>query len=146
MQIDRCIEPLTRPLLKERGLAGSQVLTQWANIVGPRLARHAIPEKLAFPKGKKTGGTLTVSVENGFALEFQYMQPAILERLATYFGYSAVSRIAISAATLPAEAPLPARKPRKPAIAMECGQWTDGITDPELRAALASLANTLATT
>ena len=81
------VEPITRPILKEKGLAGSRILTQWESIVGTQLALHTVPEKLAFPKGKKTGGTLTISVENGFATELQHMQPLILERLAGYFGY-----------------------------------------------------------
>src|SRR5258708_1653919 len=99
--LERCVEPLLRPVLKAQGralkgegLAGSGLLTKWESIGGAELASHVVPEKLSFPPGKKTGGTLTVSVENGFATELQHMQPVILERLAIYFGYQAVARIA----------------------------------------------------
>lgn len=137
------VEPVTRPLFKTQGLAGSRLLTEWDSIVGASLARHCLPEKLSFPAGKKTGGTLTISVENGFATELQHMQPIILERIAGYFGYAAVNRIVISHGwTAPAkEEHLP--KPR-PALPAECLQMTEGVEDPELKAALASLARTLA--
>jgi hypothetical protein len=137
------VEPLTRPLLKAQGLAGSRILTEWASIAGPELASHSLPEKLSFPPGKKTGGTLTISVENGFATHMQHMQPLILERIASYFGYTAVSRLQIShswQAPAAQEASPLTRKPLPP----ECVQMTEGIEDDELKAALQSLARTLA--
>jgi hypothetical protein len=138
-----CIEPLTREALKTQGLAGSRILTEWHAIVGEQLARHCVPEKLHFPRGQKTGGTLTISAENGFAPKLQHMQPVILERLAGYFGYQAVSRISISHSYTPVVAPLPKRKP--PTLSKGTSvALTDEVTDPELREALASLARTLA--
>ena len=139
------VEPVTRPLLKKQGLAGSRILTEWESVVGPQLARHCLPEKLSFPAGKKTGGTLTISVENGFATELQHMQPLILERIAGYFGYHAVSRIVISHGwqpVMPQEATAPPRK----ALPANCAAMADGVDDPELKAALQSLARTLADT
>lgn len=138
-----CVEPLTRPILKTQGLAGSRIVSEWESIVGPQLASHTVPEKLAFTKGKKSGGTLTISVENGFALELQHMQPVILERLAGYFGYQAISRIVISHSYVPA-APEPKRIPRR-VLPRESVRITDDIGDDDLKEALASLAKTLAT-
>jgi len=137
-----CVEPLLRPVLKAQGLAGSRILTEWDNIVGPSLARHTYPEKLAFPKGKKTGGTLTISTESGFATELQHMQPVILERLAGYFGYMAIERIVFSHTWVPArhDRKLPAPKPTLTAASAElAGEVEDG----ELKDALQSLARTL---
>ena len=137
-----CVEPLTRPLFKTQGLAGSRILTEWTTIAGA-LARHTAPEKISFPPGKKSGGTLTISVENGFATELQHMQPVILERLAMYFGYAAVARIVISH-TWPAAAPPVKAPPRRPVLPKDCSQMADDIEDAELKAALKSLADTLA--
>lgn len=137
------VEPLTRPVLKAQGLAGSRILTEWESIVGPTLSRHCVPEKLSFPPGKKVGGTLTISTESGFATELQHMQPIIIERLASYFGYSAVTRITISHSwqrAVPEEKPVLKRK----ALPPECANMADGVEDPELKAALQSLARTLA--
>ena len=138
------IEPVTRPVLKAQGLAGSRVLTDWESIVGPQLAKHTLPEKLSFPKGKKTGGTLTISTENGFATELQHMQPLILERMAGYFGYQAVSRIVISHSWVPAppKAVQPATT-QAPRPARESYTLTDDVADEELRKALQSFARTL---
>lgn len=138
-----CVEPLTRPALKPHGLAGSRILTEWPSIVGPALSAHCHPESLSFPRGKKTGGTLAISCENGFATEIFHLQPVILERMARYFGYQAVARISIShswARPAPPEArPRPA--PRLTAADCRC---TDAVEDAELRDALASLGRALA--
>ena len=139
-----CVEPVTRPILKTQGLAGSKVLTEWESIVGAQLSKHTLPEKLTFPKGKKTGGTLVISTENGFATELQHMQPLILERLAGYFGYQAINRITISHTWVPAVA-APKQTPAvsKPTLPLDCASLTDGIEDVELKNALLSLARTL---
>ncbi len=136
------VEPLTRPVLKKQGLARTRILTEWSTIVGPELARHCAPEKLSFPAGKKNSGTLTISVEHGFNTELQHMTPLILERLASYFGYAAVSRIVISHGWQVPMEKLPA-KPRR-ALPAECVTLTDGVEDPLLKDALRSLARTLA--
>ena len=138
-----CVEPLTRPVLKAQGLAGSRILTEWESVVGPQLARHTLPEKLSFPKGKKTGGTLVISTENGFATELQHMQPLILERLAGYFGYQAITRITISHTWQPAP-PEPKKHPAsKPMFSNDYSSLTNNVSDSELRDALKSLAKTL---
>ncbi|NBO19010.1 MAG: DUF721 domain-containing protein [Proteobacteria bacterium] len=137
-----CIEPLTRPAMKANGLAGSRILTEWASIVGPQLAAHSAPEKLSFPRGAKTGGTLTISTESGFAPQLQHMQPIILERLASYFGYAAISRITISHSWARPAEKAPPRKP--PTLPKGSASITHEVEDPELRAALVSLAKTLA--
>lgn len=144
--LGQCIEPVTRPVLKSQGLAGSRILTQWPAIVGAKLAQHSIPEKLSFPPGKKAGGTLVIAVENGFAPEIQHQQPIILERLASYFGYHAVSRLVISHTYLPVTASAPkAGKKAKP-LPADIRSFTGDIADDELRSTLESLAKTLSET
>jgi len=140
--LDQCIEPLTRPIFKTQGLAGSRIVSDWASIVGPGLAAHTMPEKISFPKGQKTGGTLVISTENGFATELQHMSPQILERLASYFGYTAISRITIShtwVATPETEPP----RPPLPTLPKDSARLADSIGDDALREALQSLARTL---
>ncbi len=78
------------------------------------------------------------------ALELQHMEPQILEKIATYFGYAAVTRIHLtqtSSALLRKEAkPAPKRKAdpdnRLAALAAQC-------EDESLRNALLSLARTM---
>ena len=146
--LEACIEPLTRPLLKTQGLAGSRIVSQWDAIVGPQLAAHTLPEKLTFPQsnkqngGKKIGGTLVISCENGFATELQHMQPQIMERLSGYFGYAAVSRIVISHSWVEKpQAPTPPAP--RPTLSGDSVNLTHDIADGDLKAALQSLAKTL---
>lgn len=142
--LSACIEPVTKPVLKTQGLAGSRIISEWPAIVGAQLSSHCQPQKLSFPAGKKTDGTLSIAVENGFAPELQHMQPLILERLATYFGYKAVSRITIAHTYAPQtqKPPEPMPKPlSKASISL-----TENIEDEELRAALSNMAKTLSTT
>jgi hypothetical protein len=138
--LNECVEPLIQPVLKEKGLAGSRIITDWAKIVGPQLANRSQPEKLNFSRGKTTEGTLTIAVENGFATDLQYQTPLILERLAVYFGYKAISRITISH-TLTRQKPTqrPAM-PSKPLSPIPEDMLND-IEDAELKEALAGLGS-----
>ncbi len=133
------VEPVIRPVLKDKGLAGSRIITDWEKIVGTQLAQRCVPEKLNFPRGKTTDGTLTIAVENGFATELQHQQHLILERLAIYFGYRAINRITISHTLT--------RKPGKKKVADNKNALVafpestlDAIEDAELKEALKGLS------
>ncbi len=138
----KCIEQVTRPALKTQGLAGSKIISEWDYIVGNKLASHCLPQKLSFPAGKKIDGTLSIAVENGFATELQHLQPLILERLATYFGYKAVTRITICHTYVTKQEQKPAPS-KKPVLLTDCTDFLDNVEDSELRKALTSIAKTL---
>lgn len=138
-----CIEPVTRPVFKSRGIANVKLITEWRSIAGQSLADYCIPEKLSYAPGKTTDGTLTISVASGFATELQHMQPVILERINIYFGYKAVSRISISHSFVPSPPPVPPSKPI-PTLPPLAAASADMVSDPELKEALKSLADTLA--
>jgi len=140
-RIAQYVEPLVKPLFKSRGLAGTNVIADWPRIVGSELAFHCWPEKISFPQGKKTEGTLTIACENGFATEIQHMQPVILERVNVFYGYQAVTRLSISH-SLRRPAPKPKISAPSRKVEIKAGAVED-ISDPELKTALQSLANTL---
>ena len=83
------------PVFRRQGFARHEIITRWTTIVGPSLGEHSQPERINFPRGDRSGGTVFVRVEGAFALELQHRGPEILERLNTYFGYSAVEKIVI---------------------------------------------------
>jgi hypothetical protein len=141
--LSKCVEQITRPVLKTQGLAGGRIISEWKSIVGANLAGHCLPQKLSFPAGKKSEGTLSIAVENGFATELQHLQPIILERLAVYFGYRAVSRVAISHTYVP-EKKKNMINPLQKNLTADSIKLTEQVDDEELRAALASIARTLA--
>lgn len=136
---------LTRPLFQRRGLADGALARDWHLIVGEMLAKASWPEKIAFPKGQRTGGTLHLKLAHGsLALELQHLEPLVLERVNGYFGYAAVSRIRMVQGPLPA--PLeerPSRYHEPPELSTEdedtLRRRTAEVADPELRQALERL-------
>ena len=92
---------VTRALFRARGFAEAGVLTDWPDIVGRPLADHTSPERLG------RDGALEVRVGGGWALELKHLEPMVLDRIATYFGYRAVTRLKL------VQGPLPSRPPRR---------------------------------
>ena len=129
------LSKLTKPLFREHGFAESGMLNDWPDIVGQPLADHTAPARLG------RDGTLDVRVGGGWALELKHLEPLVLERIATYFGYRAVTRLKLIQGPLPPRRKKKARRPKvlnaAEAKALEaCLATTD---DPALRQALARL-------
>jgi hypothetical protein len=125
-------------VLGRRGLGAGRLLADWAAIVGADLAELAQPDKLSFTPGERSQGTLRLRVAPTAAVEIQHRAPIIIERINGALGYAAVARLAL------VQAPLPNRRPRKPApprtLEPAERQALDRrlatVTDPELREAL----------
>lgn len=81
------------PALKRRGFHRSEIVSHWEEIVTTEFSNHTSPAKLVFPRGKRTGGTLTILTPAPLALEIQHSEPLLLERINTFFGYRAVDKI-----------------------------------------------------
>ena len=139
-----CVEPVVRPVLKAKGNAASKLITEWEQLVGKELAAYTMPVKLTFPKDKNSEGTLTVACEGAHALTFQHIQPVLLERIASYFGYRAVSRITIE--QRPVKAIAAPKKPAPTPIKNLNISAIASVQDDELKAALSDLAKTFAGT
>ena len=128
---------------KRFGFMQGAVVSRWAEIVGDRYSRVSTPESIRFPAGKKSGGTLTLSVEGAHAPLMQHLGPLIIERVNRFFGYEAITKIAFKQG----RAPKADARPQRPAlvpIPKELGEGLREIADPELRACLESLASKLA--
>jgi len=89
------LPPITAPIFKTRGFAEAGILTDWPAIVGEMLGRRTAPERIAFPRNDRRGGTLHVTCESAFAPELQHLAPQVIERINGYFGYPAVAQIKI---------------------------------------------------
>ncbi len=127
---------LTKPLFRQRGFAEAGVLTDWPDIVGRPLADHTAPERLS------PDGALEVRVSGGWAVELQHLEPLVLDRIAGYFGYRAVTRLNLVQGPLPPRAKPPRKvRPKRLAKAEEAALKEDlaATDDPKLRAALERL-------
>jgi hypothetical protein len=127
--------------LGQRGFGEGGLVSDWAAVVGEEVARHAAPLKLAFPRGERRGGTLTLRVRSVFAVELQHMAPQVLERINGYLGYGAVSRLRLEQGRLPRPraSALAAPLPLDPIAAQHLDAALGEIEDPGLSAALKGL-------
>jgi hypothetical protein len=130
------LSKVTRPLFRARGFGASGLLTDWPDIVGRPLADFTLPERLG------RDGVLAVRVaDGGWALELRHIEPVVIERIASYFGYPAVTRLALVQGPLPSR---PASRRRSPR-ALDAGEEAalsarlSDAGDPGLRAALERL-------
>lgn len=126
------------------GFAQNAVVARWAEIVGEQYARYSTPEGIAFPAGKKAGGTLKVVVTGSFAPLLRHVEPQVIERVNRFFGYAAVARLALRHGDLPT---VRRRTPQAPQpLGAETEATLRDIADPELRARLEGLARALSAT
>ena len=138
---------LAAPAMRKRGFTEAALLTRWGDIVGPGLAAEAVPDRLAFPRGRNSGATLHVRVAGAAALELQHLAPQIIERINVFFGYPAVARLALTQGPV---VPPPARRetaPPAPVTADRAGAIDEAaadIADPALRTAIAALGRAVA--
>jgi hypothetical protein len=126
-----------------QGFASRELVTRWAEIAGPEIAAHSEPMKIQWPRPvdgqPREPATLVLRVEGPVALEIQHASDVILQRVNRFFGWNAVSRLALR------QAPLSRKTSRKAApspdetdIASVAGTLSS-IEDDDLRTALARL-------
>jgi hypothetical protein len=127
----------------KQGFAARELVTRWAEIIGPEFSAHCEPLKLQWPRPvegqAQEPATLMLRVEGPMALEIQHASDVILQRVNRFFGWSAVGRLALR------QGPL-SRKPRpRPSLAPDAGEveqiakTLSSVEDDGLRAALARL-------
>lgn len=130
---------VTAPIFKARGFAEAGILTDWPAIVGTHLARHTMPEKIAFSRGARSAGTLHIVTESAFAPELQHLEPQVIERINGYFGYGAVARLHIHHGRV-SQAPLDRGRPTvrngQGGFAADPSRSQTGSADDALSAAL----------
>ncbi len=127
----------------KQGFAARELVTRWAEIAGPEIARHSEPLKIQWPRPvegqPQEPATLVLRVEGPAALEIQHASDALLQRVNRFFGWSAVGKLALRQAPLSRrEKPRAPRAPDAKAVA-QVAETLTAIEDEELRAALARL-------
>ncbi len=143
------IDRLTKGLLGKHGFTHAQIVTGWPDIVGAEMARHTQPEKIVFSRDGVSGGTLHLKTDSGaLAMELQHIEPQVIERINTFFGYRAVVRIKLLQGPLPHRNRGDAKdktqpRPLSPAEARELSQTVACVDDPELQEALERLGQSI---
>ena len=138
------VERLTRPVFQRRGFAGTEIVEHWGHIVGPRLAEVCIPERITYPAQSRRSGILHLRIgSSSLALEIQHLEPQIVERINSHFGYSAIERLRIQHAPVVSPraaptAPTPSLNGNDQAL-LEAS--LDSLEEDELKEALRALGN-----
>ncbi len=144
--IGHTLTRLTRRMFARRGLADGTIVRDWRLIAGVALAGCSAPQRIVYPINAKNGGMLILRVADGaMAIEIQHLEPVLLERINTYFGFSAIARLKIIQAplmNLPATVKVGLR-PLKAAEELALHRRLADVEDRELHDALGGLGRTL---
>ena len=129
-----------------RGFAEARLLTHWAEIVGPQIAKIARPGKVSYAKGGM-GATLTVSASGANAPVVSMQADAIRTRVNACYGYNAIGRVRVDqSAWVPGMAETQADFAHdRPAPSPKITHGIENVTDEGLRDALAQLAGNVLT-
>lgn len=135
------------PALRRQGFGEAEIVTDWPQIVGARLAAVSAPARLVWPPTPPRAApqearpaTLCVRVEGAFAIEMQHLAPIIMERVNARLGWRCVARLQLLQGPLPRPRAAPARPPQPTAAETARAQaLAEGVDAQGLRAALARL-------
>jgi hypothetical protein len=137
--VGRCLADV----FARQGFASRDIVTHWADIVGPEIAAHCEPMRIQWPRSRDAAenrpATLVLRVEGPAAIEVQHLSGVILDRVNRFFGWQAIGRLALRQAPLarrPGRRAMPAPDPE--AARRIAASLTD-ITDTPLREALGRL-------
>ncbi len=137
-----------RELGEARGFSATRLLTHWPEIVGESVAAIAKPLEVRHPRGRKgteEGATLTILALGAAALRLEMEKERLRERVNACYGYNAIAKIRIKQAG-PESFTGGAAPAQRPAAAPDSVSLStaeplaDGVSDTELRLALAALA------
>ena len=134
---------------ESRGFAVSRLLTHWAEVVGPDIARVCRPVNVSYGRG--FGATLTVLTVGAEAPMLEMQKNSICERVNACYGYKAIHKVRITqtAATGFAEGraqfePAPKVEKAEPDTPIAAKKAAESVADKDLRLALERLgANVL---
>lgn len=154
------VPKLTGKAFEKYGFSTVMLLTDWAAIVGDRLAACTLPERLKWPRNVdaygdtpasergRPGATLVLRVDAALSLDVQYQSAQIIDRINAYFGYQAVTELRFIQAPVAVPEPVQARMAPTasrsrpvPVATQNAGQTsqTGGDSNDALAAALARL-------
>lgn len=141
------VAPQIKAAGASRGFTVSRLLTQWAEVVGPDIAKLCRPVRVSYGKGG-LGGTLTLLARGAAGPMLQAQLPLIKDRVNACYGHAAIARIKLTqtdgaAGFAEGQTPFapPPRRPTGPSpeATDQASALTEEITDPTLRAALSGL-------
>ncbi len=146
-QVGKIVGGLSKRAFGRRGFLGGEIIAEWPKVVGEQMANLSCPERILYPSGKRSGGTLHLRIASGsIAVELQHLEPVLLERINGYLGYKAVEKVHLI------QAPVDSPDARKESTSRRVDPenleqlmltLTD-VDDPDLKSSLERLARAMA--
>lgn len=133
-------------VLKKRGFASRDIITQWPTIAPEPYGRVTRPDKLSWPRGERgaEGAVLYLTCHAGHRLALAHETQRVAAAINRYFGYLLVGEVRLSATPFEAEPAAPTPPPAlseagRRAVARQVEQ----VADDGVRAALEELGQAL---
>ncbi|PCI04693.1 MAG: hypothetical protein COB78_07875 [Hyphomicrobiales bacterium] len=138
---------ILEPIIAKRAGMTLSLMNAWADIIGGQLGKHSRPEKILWPRRAHDDdpfqpATLVVACDGAQAIFFQHETDAIIERVNTFFGFNAISRIKIQQKPVASYSPEKASEASKELNEAEKQRLTEmvgNVEDDELRQKLTKL-------
>ncbi len=151
LQTGGLLKSRIRSASETRGFAETRLLTNWADIAGPAIAKLCRPVKVSYPQ-QGFGATLTVLTTGANGPMLQMQLPQIMQKVNSVYGYNAISRIKITQ-TAPTgfgepDASFERKKPTKPLSDVQRNDVelsVKDVSDSNLKDALARLGENILT-
>ena len=89
-QLGWYVNKITKSFFNKQGFAQNYIIENWETIVGPVFSEKSLPIKLHI---EKIGGYLVIACDGSTAIELEYLKEEIIEKINSYYGFAAVSRI-----------------------------------------------------
>ena len=89
------LDAVTHSAFIKKGFHERKIITDWELIVGEQFSYYTCPRKLTLHTRTNEGILYIECYTSSIALQISYMEPLIIEKIATYFGYRAVSKLRI---------------------------------------------------
>lgn len=140
LNIGRLVAHVVKPVMRKRGFYDVDIIADWENIVGAEWAKQTSPHKLNFNAHTRRSGTLSILVAPGASVLIQHIEPMIIDRVNTYFGFEAVNRLKIIHGHIASNAGKVKKQPEIPHVPLP---EINDIEDPDLKLALQRLGQGL---
>lgn len=128
----------------KQGFASRELVTRWAEIVGPEVAAHAEPLKIQWIRPvqgqPEEPATLILRVQGPMALEIQHSSDVIIASVNRFLGWSAIGRLALRQAPLSRPKRKARPQPPDPVAVARASETLGNVSDDSLRDALARLS------
>jgi hypothetical protein len=135
LPLAQLVPAVTRSSFRKRSPAGAELMADWANVVGGRLALATEPRRLS-------RGQLTIACAGPMAMELQHVAAELIERINTYAGSKLVGRLRFvqdHVAVPPATVPRQRTVAPQPVADLPPGELNDALA-----ALLAAIRSTVA--